>query len=105
MCKPHRPLVALSLWFMIGSLAAETTTYVTVGKYKAHPTHILAKYKNVESLSLQTTAATLSSMGVTVKHHVDLVPGLVVLDSQPRVGLQSTEPPSLEAQASNLIER
>ncbi len=106
MLKPHYHylLAALSLWFVTRSLATQSNGYVTLGKARVHPTRIVAKSKTVEALALQSTAATLSSLGVSVTRHLEVVPGLVVLDLRPRLALQSVEPLSSEAQATALLD-
>jgi subtilisin family serine protease len=51
---------------------------ISLGDYKAHPTRIIARYSEVARLL--NPQATLQSLGETVHHRSELVPGLVVLD-------------------------
>src|SRR5689334_9385855 len=92
-------LLAFSLWLTVGSLSAQTNSYIWVGKYKAHPTRIIAKYKDPNNATVQSTAGALSAFGVSVEHRFGLVPGLVLLDSKASVALQSVQALNPQAQA------
>lgn len=105
MCYPRHFLLAVSLWLMIGSVSAQPNNYITVGKYRAHPTRVIAKYKDPNPVSIQSTANTLSTLGVVVKDRFDLVPGLVVLEPRATIALQSVQALDPQVQAQALVTR
>lgn len=58
---------------------AGTEELVTIGKYRAHESRILAKFK--DEISAQRPSVALQSLGLRVSRHYPLVGGLVLLDS------------------------
>lgn len=58
--------------------AADTNEWVMLGKFPAHPTRVLAKYKDSARPSVSTQA--LRQIGSRVHRWYNLVPGLVVLE-------------------------
>jgi subtilisin family serine protease len=97
--------MTLRVFLIMGLLAlplAAQETYLTLGKSKAHPTHILARYAT--EVSTQSASATLQAQGLRVKHQYRLVPGLVLLDVNDRVSLAAVVP-SPEQQTQILLER
>src|SRR2546430_10495066 len=77
-------------------------TLITVGKHKAHPTRLIAKYKDVATV--QSSAATLRSLGLSARRQYSLVPGLVLLDSS-GVSPQSVAATTPETQLNQLLAR
>jgi subtilisin family serine protease len=96
-------LVAFSLWFSLSSASAQTEV-ITIGKHRAHPTRILAKYRNNDQISVQSSLSLLKSVGVTVKDRYGLVPGLVLLDSETPIAVQAVSV-TAEAKAQKLMDR
>ncbi|MCC6821881.1 MAG: S8 family serine peptidase, partial [Verrucomicrobia subdivision 3 bacterium] len=60
-----------------GPLSAQTS-FVTLGNAKAHPTQILAKYK--EQVILEQSGNVLQQAGSRVQHRYQMLPQLVLLD-------------------------
>ncbi len=92
----------LLLILPLASAAAEPET-ITVGKFKVHPSRIIAKY-SARADQLQG-AATLRNAGLAVQHWFKLVPGLVVLDADPRFALKNAADLTEEEQSLRLVTR
>jgi len=56
-----------------------TEELVTIGKYRAHESRILAKYK--DGVSSQRASVALQSLGLRVSRQYQMIDGLVLLDS------------------------
>jgi hypothetical protein len=69
------------LW-LVGAAAHAETNLILVGKHRAHPTKILARYSNVAAV--QSSRVTLNSLGLEIASRVSSVPGLVILDDTAR---------------------
>jgi subtilisin family serine protease len=74
-----RLFIAFGFAFVLAaqSPAAERPS-VIIKSHPAHPTRILAKQR--ENIKASASAASLSDLNLTVREHLSLVPGLVVLD-------------------------
>jgi subtilisin family serine protease len=95
----------LRVFLILGLLAlplAAQESYVTVGKSKAHPTHILARY--AAEVSPQSASTTLQALGLRVKHQYRHVPGLVLIDVNDRVSMAAIAP-GPEQQTQLLLDR
>jgi subtilisin family serine protease len=95
-------LIAGLMLLAVATLAAQTTSYVTVGKYQAHPNRILARYG--DPAAAKSAADTLKALDLQVGKQFRLVRDLVVLEiSEPvATALKSAGP---EAQRQALLDR
>lgn len=75
-----RVILAAGFWAASLTLVAQTSS-VTVGKYQAHPTRIIARYLDSASAALGPVA--VDATGLKTARASTLVPGLVVLDEAP----------------------
>ncbi|MFM1942554.1 MAG: hypothetical protein RI897_1536 [Verrucomicrobiota bacterium] len=66
---------------MIGLQAVEVSPVINLNGREAHPTRILARFKNAADAQKAETATLLEAEGVVIKHQYGIVPGLVVLDT------------------------
>lgn len=89
------------VWSLLSVANAGTEELVSVGKFKAHDTRILAKYK--DGSSVESTRATLQSLGLKVSRQYDLVSGLVLIDSS--LGQVSRAGLSAEERSRNLLNK
>jgi subtilisin family serine protease len=97
-----RPIrLALACCFCAGSLVAETNL-VTLGKYRVHPTRILARYAD-QSAARFASQSVASGGGVVIRRFT-LVPGLVVFD-KPALAKQTTQTLTPAAQKQELLAR
>jgi subtilisin family serine protease len=90
--------MGLLAWSTVSSCADATP--IQVGKYKVHPTKILARYS--ASTSTDSAGVALQSLGLAVQRQYATVPGLVVLDSAAGARMELADPAS---QASTLFAR
>ena len=93
-------------YLLLAACAADAlaaTDFVQFGKYQAHPTRLLAKYAT--GGALQSTAATLRSIGLTVRQQSRLVPGLVVLDQDGEGGALQKMESTARTDAETLLAR
>src|SRR6187431_2535640 len=90
------PLLCLLISSFASPLTAEQNA-VTLGKYKAHPTRIIARHAPGVAVP-QSTTATLQSLGLTVIRRYTQVPGLIVLDSSKKVALAGLPDPKTQTE-------
>ena len=86
-------------WSLLSIASAGTEELVSVGKFKAHDTRILAKYK--DGSSVEHAKVTLQSLGLKVTRQYNLVSGLVLIDSS--LGQISRAGISAEERSRNLL--
>lgn len=92
------PILLLALSFE----ARAAQEPIVVGKYRAHPTRIIAKY--ADAPRLQSSGAALESLGLAVQRRYPALPGLVVLDLQ-EAQAKKLANVSEAASAAQLVER
>lgn len=77
-------LLSAALFLILCSEALAEDRFIQAGKFKVHPTRLLAKF--ADGAGLQSSAKVLSSVGLAIKTQYTVVPGLVLLDAQPVAG-------------------
>lgn len=77
----HTAWLSIGLWFALATAQGQTNL-VTIGKHRAHPTRILARYLN--PAAVQSSRVALNSFGLEIAGQVASVPGLIVLDDAAR---------------------
>ena len=79
------------------------TNFITLGNYLAHPTRILARFKDGTPSRLSTEA--VRQMGSSVHRRYQLVPGLAVLEESDTLGLATLPPADESARRTRLLAR
>ena len=90
-------------WWLSALAVMAQTKWITVGKYEAHPTRILAKY--ADRVTVESSVTTLSTLGLTVASRYELVPNLVVLDVKGNGGLAPAAVADPAVQSQQLLDR
>src|ERR1700704_2074592 len=100
----------IRVFWLIGALslavfaqATDTNEWVMLGKYPAHPTRVLAKYKDSSRQSVSTQA--LKQIGSRVHRRYNLVPGLVVLEEINTPSLAAVHTTDEVARRTRLMDR
>src|SRR5262245_22953756 len=81
-------------------LSQDGTDTIKLGNHEVHPTRIIAKYKQGVAAAAQANA--LVQANVSVRKHVALVPGMVLLDAQ---GLPGVAAATAQTRAAALAAR
>jgi subtilisin family serine protease len=90
-------VIAYLLISLCTSMAGGEPSHVFANGHAAHPSRILARFKDAAQTRTTNTLALLSAAGVTIQREFRLVPGLVVLDElRPGVVRTTVTPPLAE---------
>jgi subtilisin family serine protease len=92
-----------ALGLAVFAQAADTNEWVMLGNYPAHPTRVLAKYKDSARQSVSTQA--LKQIGSRVHRRYTLVPGLVVLEEINAPSLSAVHANDQAARRTRLLDR
>ena len=66
--------------FAFALQAADDSPWISLGRYQAHPTRLLARFQDGAGPKSALTASVLQQAGMRIERQLDFVPGLVVLD-------------------------
>src|SRR6187549_3598548 len=101
MLKPRLALTLLVAGILpLTALSQDGTDTIQLGKHEVHATRIIAKYK--QGVAAATQANALAQANVSVRKHVALVPGMVLLEAH---GLPAGAAATAQARAAALTAR
>src|SRR5439155_22399602 len=101
--NPLRMVLLLITWCLSWVTLKAQTNYITLGTYTAHPTRILAKFKDGAQSSL--SAETVRQIGSRVHRRYKLVPGLAVLEEADTVARAAASVNDEATRRSRLLTR